>query len=188
EIDIPGRWARQPIGIKFLGKRRIVAEFYRPDILATFYYAEKSLMPGSPDIAYIWQTFSSTKSPRDFGRELLPSELRRFRMIMEEYTDVNEFALLSARLRWLSSRLALQIAGWHAETNEEVNCVIVPQRRGDGWIMEEIGFRFPRDWHARLPAPNSGGGYMSLIEQMWNSLSWNTTLPPLYVPSKIRVS
>lgn len=184
QIEIEGMWSLRPSLGNFVESRRIVAQYLCVENGLWFYHAEDRKPLSAASGASIWQMFSTEKSRGERGRQLMPTELKKLGELLKSKGDRNHFRLYSASLRLMGRRMVLHVQGTEIETQLEHNCVLVPKRTIDGWVCQELGFRFPRFWHKKTPLPGKIS-YEKLIGSAWGSIEWNEAMPPLYVPSKV---
>lgn len=180
QLDIQGTWSIRPTLGNLDDSRRIVAQYLCPENGLWFYHAEEKNPLSAVTGASVWQLFSSVNG-RD-GSQLMPSDLKRLQELLKAKGDRKQFVLYSACLRLVSGRMVLHIQGTEVVTQLEHNCVIVPRRTVRGWVVQELGFRFSRAWHRKVPL--DGCNYNRIISAAWNAIEWNESLPPLCVPGK----
>ncbi len=184
QIEIEGTWSVRPTLGNLDESRRIVTQYVCNDSALWFYHAEEKNPLSARTGANIWQMFSSANNRSTRGSQLMPSDLRKLQELLKSKSDKKHFVLYSASLRLLSGRMVLHIQGTEVDTQLEHNCVVVPKRSVRGWVVQELGFRFPRAWHRQIPLA-CNGNYSRLISSAWNAIEWNESMPPLCVPSKV---
>ena len=187
QIEIEGAWTMKPNLGNLDATRRIVSQFRCSDSNLWFFHAEEKTPLSAASGASIWQLFSSVKAPSEQNRELMPSDLRKLSELLKDKCDRKQFVLLSARLRLLTGRVVLHVQGTEVATQMEHNCIVLPKRTASGWAVQELGFSFESSWHKKVPLETKGS-YGKLISTAWNTIEWNESMPPLYVPSKVMSS
>lgn len=184
QIEVEGSWTMRPDLGNLDATKRIVSQYRFGETSLWLFHAEEKVPLSAASGASIWQIFSSAKSPKEQNRQLMPSDLRKLSELLKGRNDEKQFVLCSARLRLLAGRVVLHVQGTEVITQTEHNCIIVPKRTPSGWSSQELGFRFDGSWHKKVPL-ESKHSFGKLIAAAWNTIEWNQSMPPLYVPSKL---
>ena len=184
QIEIEGTWVVRPDLGNLDENRRVVSQYLCGENSLWFYHAEDKVPLSAASGASIWQLFSAARGANEQTRQLMPSDFKKLTEMLKVKGDSSKFTLYSARLRVLAGRMMLHVQGTEVETQVEHDCVLLPKRTVSGWMVQELGFRFDRSWHKKMPLVGRRS-YSKLISSAWNSIEWNQTMPPLYVPSKV---